>query len=171
MTLLTTERLLLRPLQEADLDELCALYADPEVMRFLGNGETRNRAQTAERLYRTLAHWEKYGFGIWVVCDKTDGRWLGRCGYGNLHEYPDMEMAWTLHRFAWGRGYATEAAQAAARHAFEVTRVQRLIAVARPQNLASIQVMRKLGMQFEKMITFDGSDAVLYALANPLISQ
>jgi RimJ/RimL family protein N-acetyltransferase len=171
MNILTTERLFLRPMRQDDLDDLCALYADPEVMRFLGDGQPRNRSETAERLYRTLTHWEKYGFGIWVVCDKTDGRWLGRCGYANLHEYPDMELAWTLHRFAWGQGYATEAAQAVVRHAFEVTRVQRLIAVARPQNLASIRVMRKLGMQFEKTFTFENSDAVLYALANPLISR
>ena len=57
------------------------------------------------------------------------------------------------------------------RHAFEVTKVPRLIAVARPQNSASINVMRKLGMAFQKVIVFEGGDAVLYALDNPLASK
>ncbi len=171
MNTLETDRLLLRPMRDADLDDLCALYADAEVMRYLGNGRPRSREETAERLQRALAHWQKYGFGIWTVCDKRDGRYLGRCGYGNLHDYADRELAYSLHRFAWGQGYCTEAARAVVRHAFEATKLPRLIAVARPQNSASIAVMRKLGMTFQKMIDFEGGDAVLYALDNPLASQ
>jgi RimJ/RimL family protein N-acetyltransferase len=167
MSLLETERLLLRPLCEADLDDLCALYADAEVMRYLGNGQTRTSEETAERLQRAVAHWLKYGFGIWTVCDKSDGRYVGRCGYGNLHDYPDMELAYSLHRFAWGKGYCTEAARAVVRHAFEVTKLARLVAVARPENIASIAVMRKLGMTFEKMIVFEGGEAVQYGLNAP----
>jgi RimJ/RimL family protein N-acetyltransferase len=171
MSILETERLHLRPLLETDLDDLCALYADLEVMRNIGNGLPRNREQTAERLHRALAHWQKYGFGIWTVCDKSDGRFLGRCGYGNWRDYPDMELAYILHRFAWGKGYCTEAARAVVRHAFERSRLPRLIAVARPQNSGSIGVMRKVGMTFQKMIDFEGGEAVLYALDNPLASR
>jgi ribosomal-protein-alanine N-acetyltransferase len=171
MTILQTDRLLLRPLCETDLDDLCAMYADPEVMRYLGDGLPRTREQTSERLQRALAHWQKYGFGIWAVCDKRDGRCLGRCGYGNLHDHPFMELAYSLHRFAWGQGYCTEAARVAVRHAFETTKLPRLIAVARRQNSASISVMRKLGMMFEKTITFEGGEAVLYGLDNLLVSK
>jgi RimJ/RimL family protein N-acetyltransferase len=171
MTVLVTDRLLLRPMRESDLDDLCALYADPEVMRYLGNGQPRGREETAERLRRMLAHWDRYGFGIWAVCDKADGRYLGRCGYGNLHDYPNRELAYSLHRSAWGNGYCTEAARAVVRHAFEATKLPRLMAVARPENLASINVMRKLGMAFQKVMTFDGGDAVLYTLDNPLATK
>jgi ribosomal-protein-alanine N-acetyltransferase len=171
MTVLATDRLLLRPMRAQDLDDLCALYADPEVMRYLGNGQPRDREETAERLRRMLAHWDRYGFGIWAVCDKADGRYLGRCGYGNLHNYPHMELAYSLHRSAWGNGYCTEAARVVVCHAFEATKLSRLMAVARPENLASINVMRKLGMAFQKVMTFDGGDAVLYTLDNPLVRK
>src|SRR5690348_12285454 len=104
MSLLETERLVLRPMRDGDLDDVCAMYADPEVMRNLGNGLPLNREEAAERLRRMLAHWKRYGFGIWAVCDRTDGRFLGRCGYGNLHDYPDLELAYSLTRAAWGKG-------------------------------------------------------------------
>jgi ribosomal-protein-alanine N-acetyltransferase len=171
MTVLATDRLRLRPMRESDLDDLSAMYADPEVMRNLGNGRPVDREAAAERLRRMLAHWDKYGFGIWAVCDKAGGRFLGRCGYGNLHDYPDMELAYSLRRDAWGSGYCTEAARAVVRHAFQATKLPRLMAVARPRNLASVNVMRKLGMAYQKVITFDGGDAVLYTLDNPLAAK
>jgi RimJ/RimL family protein N-acetyltransferase len=171
MTILSTERLLLRPMNSDDLDDLCRLYADPEVMRYLGAGRPLNPRQAADRLERALAHWQKYGFGMWTVCARIDGRFLGRCGYGNLHDYPDMELAWSLHRFAWGQGYGTEVARAVIQHAFDVTKVPRLLAVARPGNIASLNLMRKLGMTYQRNIEFDGGDALLYMLDNPAFSK
>jgi RimJ/RimL family protein N-acetyltransferase len=168
MTILQSERLLLHPLSETDLDDLCLLNADPEVMRYLGNGLPRSREQVAERLQQMLGHWQKHGCGIWLVRARSDGRFLGRCGYADLHGYADMELAYALRRVAWGKGYCTEAAQTVVQHAFETMKLPRLLAVARPQNHASINVMRKLGMTFQEMIAFQGSEAVLYALDNPL---
>jgi ribosomal-protein-alanine N-acetyltransferase len=168
MRVLETDRLILRPICDADFDDLCALYADPEVMRYLGNGLPRTREETAERLRVMLEHWDKYPFGMWTVRDRHDGRYLGRCGYGNFHDYPDMELGYTLARSAWGMGYATEAARAAVRHAFETTRLPRLMAVARPENVASQNVMRKLGMTFQMMMEFLGGEAMCYTLDNPL---
>ena len=171
MSLLETERLILRPLRDTDLDDLFTLHSDPEVMRYLADGRPRTYEQVAERLREMLAHWQQHGFGIWLVLDRSDGRFLGRCGFGNLHGYPDMELAYGFRREAWGKGYCTEAARAVVQHALETLKLPRLIAVARPQNLASINVMQKLGMTFEKMIDFQGGDAVLYALDNPLVSK
>jgi ribosomal-protein-alanine N-acetyltransferase len=166
MTHLETERLRLRPFRETDLDDLCAQYADPEVMRFLANGVPLNRDETAERLRKVLDHWQQHGVGIFAVCDKSDGRYLGRCGFGRLHDFPDWELAYAFCRDAWGRGYCTEAARAVVRYAFDELHLPRLIACARPENFASIAVMLKLGMTFERMTHFNGGPAVLYALAN-----
>jgi RimJ/RimL family protein N-acetyltransferase len=67
MMVLTTERLLLRPLREDDLDDLAALHADPDVTRFLSGGRSRSREETAEKLHRALQHWRQYGFGTFAV--------------------------------------------------------------------------------------------------------
>jgi RimJ/RimL family protein N-acetyltransferase len=167
--ILETERLLLRPFTEDDEDDLCALYADPEVMRFLGG--VRTREQTRLRLAAMVAHWREHGFGIWALVAKAGGEFVGRCGLGHLHEeVGDVELAYTLGRAWWGSGLATEAAGRALGYGFEVLRLPRVAAYARPENVASRRVMEKLGMTFERPCEFLGAPAVRYGLRNPHLS-
>jgi ribosomal-protein-alanine N-acetyltransferase len=161
---LHTERLLLRRFRAADLDDLAALYADAEVMRFLGEGRPMDRAQTRERLERILRHWQEHGFGIWALFARDGGAFVGRCGVAYLHRPGEAELAYTLARRCWGLGLATEAAAAVVRHAFEVLGLPRVVAFARVENVASIKVMKKLGMTFKEPCVYNGFDAVMYAL-------
>jgi ribosomal-protein-alanine N-acetyltransferase len=128
---LHTDRLLLRPFREEDLDDLAALYGDAAVMRFLGEGRPMDRAQTRERLERMIRHWQEHGFGIWALFDKESGGFVGRCGVACLHRPGEAELAYTLARRCWGKGLATEAAGAVLRHAFEVLRLPWVVAFAR----------------------------------------
>ncbi len=166
MTTLETERLLLRPFEATDLDDLCALYADPDVMRYLSTG-VLGRADTALRLQRMMDHWQTHGYGIWAVIRKSDSRFIGRCGIANLHEYEDPELAYTFARAHWGQGYATEAARAAVDFAFEQLKLRRVFALAIAENLGSRNVLHKLGMTFEKVIPFHGHEALWHRLDNP----
>jgi ribosomal-protein-alanine N-acetyltransferase len=164
--ILETERLVLRPFTQDDEDVLFALYTDPEVMRFLGG--VRTREQTRQRLAAVVAHWREYGYGIWALVEKGAGGFVGRCGLGHLHEeVGEPELAYTLGRDHWGKGLATEAAVRAVRFGFEVLRLPRVVAYARPDNAASRRVMEKLGMTFEWVCEFLGAPAVRYGLRNP----
>jgi RimJ/RimL family protein N-acetyltransferase len=162
---LETERLLFRPFREGDLDDLAALYGDAEVMRFLGNGNPRDREQTKERLDRMLGHWREHGFGIWALSDKGGG-FVGRCGVAYQH-HPDAELAYILARTYWGKGLATEAARAALKYAFEVVGVARVVAFARVENVASRRVLEKVGMSLVGTYAYGGFPAVLYAVDRP----
>ncbi len=123
------------------------------------------RDQASERLDFMVGHWQRHGFGMWAVLRRADGAFLGRCGLRYLDDTREIELGYTLTKACWGLGYATEASRAVLHHAFEVLRLERLVAIADPANVASVNVMTKIGMNFERVGTFYGSECVLYALA------
>jgi ribosomal-protein-alanine N-acetyltransferase len=166
MRRLETERLVLRPLEEGDLDNLWALSSDPEVVRYLSSG-VLGREETAIRLRRMMDHWLAHGYGIWAVLRKADRQFIGRCGIATVHDDLEHELVYTLGRAYWGHGYATEAARAAIEHGFTQLKFPRVIALAVAENLASRNVMRKVGMTFEKVIPFLGHEALRHRLDNP----
>jgi RimJ/RimL family protein N-acetyltransferase len=161
---LTTLRLRLRPLGPENLDDLARLFADPAVTRYLGGGLTRTREQTAALLPDVVAHWGQRGYGIWAVLDRETGTFLGRCGLRFLDDVGEVELLYTFQQAFWGHGYATEAALASVRFAFEQTRLGRLIALADPEHVRSRRVMEKVGMRLEKEAPFRSLPTVWYAL-------
>ncbi|MBI1293020.1 GNAT family N-acetyltransferase [bacterium] len=144
-TILETARLSLREWSLDDVDRFAEIYADPEVMRFVGNYRPRTREETIERKLKSIRHYEAHGFGMWAVIDKESGALIGRAGLEYLDN--DVEIAWLLARDWWGRGLATEAARAVLGYGFGVLGLDRIVAAAIPENSASINVMRKLGMR------------------------
>ena len=118
-----TERLLLRRFTPADADAFAAFNADPDVMRFIGDGTPLTRAQSDELLTRIAAHWRSHGFGLWCVAERSaPERCLGFAGLAVPSFLPEVmpavEVGWRVARDGWGRGLATEAARAALDEAF-----------------------------------------------------
>jgi ribosomal-protein-alanine N-acetyltransferase len=156
-----TERLLLRALEPGDADALHRLYGDPEAMRYVGSGGARTREQTEAGLARLINHQEQHGFGMWMV-ENDDGP-IGVAGLMLVEgSGPDVEVVYELERAAWGRGYATEAARACLEVGFRQLGVRRIVALAYPQNAASINVMRKLGMTPAGRVLAYGAELVRY---------
>jgi RimJ/RimL family protein N-acetyltransferase len=169
MSILETERLLLRPPRAEDLDEFVALYSDPEVMRFLGG--VRTREQTAERLAYMIRHWDGFGFGIRVLLDRRDVAFVGRCGISYAHALGDAELAYTLARRSWGQGLATEAARVTLEDAFSRLGLPRVVAYAEPDNTASRRVLLKLGMTPDGTAAINGRPALRYRIESGAARQ
>ena len=161
--LLETERLRLRPIEPGDLDDLCRLYADPDVMKFL-HVQSMTREQVELRHTFMLDHWRLHGYGMWIVFRKSDNAFVGRCGLRYLDDTELIELGYTLHKAFWGQGLATEASQAVVRFAFESLQLPRLVAICDPRHTASMNVMRKVGMTFIDTGRFYNTECVLYAL-------
>jgi ribosomal-protein-alanine N-acetyltransferase len=161
-----TERLRFRPFRASDLDDLAALYGDPEVMRFLGDGQPRDREQTRERLDRMVGHWRAHGFGVWALFARGGG-FVGRCGVAYRHHPSEAELVYALARAAWGQGLATEAARAALTYALAVVGLPRVVAFARAENVASRRVLEKAGMTLVGPHAYRGFAAVLYHIEEP----
>lgn len=162
---LTTERLHLRPFKLADQAAIHAVYADPDVMRFVGHGAHRTMAETASALRTYGEVLERRGYSFLAVIERAGGALIGDAGLHPLGGIgPDVELGYTLARSAWGKGYATEVGRALVGYAFEVLRVPRVVAQVEPGNTASRHVLAKLGMSEREVRTAYGRPHLLYAI-------
>ena len=141
--IIETERLVLRPPMEADLDGWAAFSADPSAMRFLGGPQSRSMAWRA--LATMAGSWAIKGYGMFSVIERATGRWIGRLGPWQPPEWPGREIAWGLSRAAQGRGYAQEGATAAIDYAIDTLGWPQFIHCIDKENHASIALASKLG--------------------------
>ena len=163
---LATERLVLRPLRESDLDALAAIYADPATMRFLGGPRTHE--DTNVRLAWMIDAHREQGFGLWATTLRTDGTLIGRCGLivQDVEGVTEHEIAYLLGSQWWGRGYATEAAAAIRDHARAKLGFDRLISLIDPGNAPSQAVARRIGLHHERDLVFEGRPTALFSCNN-----
>ncbi|MBL6854078.1 MAG: GNAT family N-acetyltransferase [Alphaproteobacteria bacterium] len=141
---LETPRLMLRAFTSNDLDAWAAIMADPDVTRYIApTPMTRDEAWRS--MASSLGHWMLRGYGAWAVQEKATGDMVGRVGMINPEGWPALEIGWTLGKSSWGKGYATEAAEAAIRYAFLTQPVDRLISCIDPDNTSSQRVAVRLG--------------------------
>ena len=157
-----TARLRLRMFRPADLDDLAKLFADPDVMRYVADGKPAGREDARKALDSIIQHWRRHGFGRWAVEDKATREFVGFGGLRSL-----FGMSEVVYHFATahsGKGFATELATASLRYGFEEHRFDSIVAIAKPDNAASIHVMEKLGMRFEKHATYYDIDVVQYVI-------
>ncbi len=142
---LESERLLLRTWNDGDAAAVEDIYLKPEVMEFIPGG-----VWSADRTARTVARMRELdieqGFGFYPVVLKSLGKIIGHCGLGFLEQTPEIEVAYILDSRYWGQGYASEAARAMIAHGFSRLNISRIVAVAFPENVRSIGVMRAVGM-------------------------
>ena len=162
MARIETERLLLRIFRPDDLDDLARLFSDPEVLRYVGDGKPASREESDRALQSIIKHWQTHGFGRWAVFDKRTQKFIGFGGLRSLFGTP--EVVYHLAKANWGKGFATELGRAALRFGFEARGFERIVAIAKPENAASIHVMDKLGMRFEKNASYYDIDVVQYEI-------
>lgn len=157
-----TTRLRLKYFNLADLDDLYHIYSNPEVMKYVGKG-ARTKDETLTALVSMIEHW-KHGFGMWAIIHKDSNKFIGRCGLCFLDTTPEIELGYTLDKPYWNMGLATEASLAILKYGFEQIGLKRIVAIAKPENIASQRVMQKVGMKFEKNARYYNSDIVYYAI-------
>jgi RimJ/RimL family protein N-acetyltransferase len=161
---LETDRLILRMFREADLDAYAAISADPEVMRYLGDGKPLDRPNSWRQIAMILGHWQLRGYGLLAIEEKATGTLVGRAGFFEPEGWPGFELAWMLRRDSWGKGYATEAARRLLRHAFTEMKRERVISLIREGNAPSIRVAERLGERLEGRAEIFGKEALVYAI-------
>ena len=160
--MLETERLILRRINENDTDSVFAMRRDADVMRFIR--EPQNLAETENWIRLVSSRWKTDKLGFCGVFEKATGKFLGWCGVWRLKETNELEIGYAIAGRFWNRGYATEAARAFLRYAFENIKPDLVTAVAEPENIASRRVMEKLGMKYALTGNFYNRRLVQYSI-------
>ena len=146
--LLETERLILRRVTLADLDDLARINGDPAVMRYIGDGSVWTRAQSEMRIRRIMKVYEIYpGMGLWIGEEKSASRFVGAYALLYIPKTVEVEVGYRLRKSAWGRGLATEGARALIRYGMFELGLDRVVGLTHPDNDASKHVLMKSGLQ------------------------
>ena len=162
--MLETKRLFLRPMNDGDVDAIFALRSDAEMMRFIRAPQT-NRAGVAAWIELVSSLWETDKIGLCAVFDKNSNLLIGWCGLWRLQETGETEVGYAIATDFQKKGLASEAAARCLAYGFDELKLDKIVAVARPENVASRRVMEKIGMTFDGIGKYYDRDLAHYSIS------
>lgn len=160
-----TARLVGERLRMEHVPEVARLLRDPRVSRTLWPGaDVPSEKQVIDSTAEKDEHWERHGFGLWLLRDRATGEMVGRGGlqWTYVVDLGEVEAGWAIVPERWGEGLATELARASVETAFGPLGLSEIIAFSLPDNVPSRRVMEKTGFVFEREIAYVGRPHVLY---------
>ena len=165
-----TQRLILRNFIPADFIQLAPILADPRVMKYSRTGDVLSVSETKEKIQGYIRSYEKYGFGKWAVISKDHNQLIGYCGIAvePVDNKEERELGYRLAYSFWNQGLATEAAKAAVEYGFEQLKFPYILGIVEQQNKASIRVLEKLGMRYERETVFYGVKMDVYSVKSQI---
>ncbi len=172
MKILETERLLLRRLTAGDAAFILELLNEPAFLENIGDRGARTLADARRYIARgPVASYRKFGFGLYLVELKDSGAPIGICGLLKRESLEDVDIGFAFLRRYWSQGYARESAAAVMHYGWTTLRLQRIVAITKPTNQASIALLEKLGLRFEKIIALPnhGGENKLFAASAPRV--
>jgi len=146
MTIIETNRLILRLLELNDLDEMLKIWGNAEVMKYCGSAGTREEEMKSIQFYINMQ--KNKGFSPYVVVLKESGDVAGVCGFNPPDNGCDAELMYHFKVKYWGNGYATEAARACVEYIAKSRIINVLGASIEPENISSEKVLLKLGFRY-----------------------
>jgi RimJ/RimL family protein N-acetyltransferase len=155
MIWIETQRLILREFQRNDVEQLAPILSNVRVMEFSPAG-ILTTLQTQEKVDGFIASYKVYGFGKWAVIFKETNELIGYCGIAveKVDRVYEREIGYRLNPDFWGSGLATEASSAAIQYGFEQLKLPYILGIVESANLASVRVLEKLGMRYERTTIF-----------------
>jgi RimJ/RimL family protein N-acetyltransferase len=160
-----TARLVCERMQEEHFDVLARMLQDPRVGQWIWpRSDPPTEQELRESLTDKIEHWETYGFGMWLLRDRTTGEAVGRGGlqWTYVAELNEVEAGWAIVPERWGEGLGTELALASVEVGFGPVSLTEIVAFTLPDNVASRRVMEKAGFVYERDIVHASLPHVLY---------
>ncbi len=158
LPLITTERLILRQLTEADAPFILDLMNDPDWHRYIGDRGVRTIAQATEYI-RTgpMAMYAQHGFGLYLCALRSTSEPIGMCGLLKRDYLDEVDIGFALMPQYRGQGLAREAAAGVLQHATGPLGIRRIAAITSPANHRSIHLLEQLGLHFERLLLGPGA--------------
>lgn len=157
-----TERLILRKFTIDDAAFMLALLNTPDWLKFIGNRNVRTIEEAEQYLLNgNIKSYQDYGFGFYVVVIKETQESIGICGIVKREGLEDVDIGFAFFQQFMGKGYGYESASAVLNFALNNLKIKRIVAIVDPKNISSIALIKKIGLQFEKMIQLSNKDIAL----------
>lgn len=157
-----TERLILRPMLDTDVDGMYELDSNPDVHKYLGNKPITKKSEAVKAVEYLLDQYKERGIGRWAVIHKDTKEFMGWSGIKLLNEADQMNGIYNVYELGyrfipkfWGKGYATESAQAWVDYMFKETDIKSLYAAADIPNKGSVNVLQKVGFEITGEFVFE----------------
>jgi RimJ/RimL family protein N-acetyltransferase len=166
VTVVETDRLVLRRLTVDDAEFILELLNEPSFLRYIGDRGVRNLDDARQYILTgPVASYDQHGFGLYLTALREPEVAIGICGLLKRESLEDVDIGFAFLPKYWSKGYAFESASAVMDYGRGVLELQRIVAVTAPDNDASIRLLAKLGMRFEKMVTLAeaGPESKLFA--------
>lgn len=160
---LETKRLYLRRMTVEDAENAYLLNLDPEVIQYTGD-DSFESIEAVRQFLTNYRHYDQYDFGRWAVVAKDSDEFLGWCGLKYTPELDEYDIGFRFFKKHWNKGYATEAAQACLDLGFNHYKLTTIVGRARKDNIGSIRVLEKIGLNYVGDFDFDGNIGVIYAI-------
>lgn len=157
--ILETERLKIFVPEQESLENRYNLLSDAKVTKYIGNGSPKTLSEVKKGLDKSIEHFMKYGFTLFDVFEKDSNEFIGEAGLIYLafvRSNEDVEVGYKLHQKYWGKGYATELANAFIKWGFAQLNLTKIVACCFPENAASSKVMLKAGMKYQGKYLYAG---------------
>ncbi len=161
--ILETDRLLLRELNVEDAENFYNLNLNPNVIKYTGDAAFKS-VEEARLFLENYHEYKRNGYGRWAVIHKETNQFIGWCGLKFDPVENETDIGFRFFETMWNRGYATESAIACLEYGFETLNLKRIIGRAMKENSASIQVLKKIGLEYERDTVFEGQYAVIYKI-------
>ncbi|NKB17166.1 MAG: GNAT family N-acetyltransferase [Pseudanabaena sp. CRU_2_10] len=162
--IIETDRLFLSPASESDAAELQQMWAQPAVRKYLCDDLILPLSHVQEMLVQSTTAFQKGSYGIWIARLKQQETMAGFTGFWPFFEPPEIQLIYGLSSEFWGKGLATEMARAMLEYGFQTYGFEIISASADLPNKASIAVMERLGMTFEKQMAYEGKETIFYKI-------
>ena len=166
-----TPRLFLRRFTEADAPLIFTLNSDPEIVKYVHEPVLQNEAEAKKILINNILPQYKLNLGRWAIHTKSGYEFIGWCGLKYIEETGIIDLGYRLLKAAWGKGYATEAAQYTLIYGLKNLKIETITGMAHIENIASIRVLEKIGMRHSGDEAVDGIPVKVYTLSLPGLSD
>lgn len=158
MIVVETERLLLSRLTAEDAPFILELLTQPSFLQYIGDRGVRDLDTARGYIENVSASYARFGFGLYLVTLKATGEPVGMCGLLKRDSLDDVDIGYAILERFWRHGYAYEAAAAVIDYGLNQLRLPRIVAITDPSNTASIHLLEKLGLRFDRMVHLPGHE-------------
>lgn len=161
---LETPHLILRPFTEEDIDRFHSILGEDDMLHYFPKTDPPPWDKVKTMVLGILKHWEERGYGLWAVEPRSQRVLMGRCGLQYLPDTDEIEVDGLLSRAVWNKGFATEAAKASLRYGFHELKLDFVVGIVHPENMASRRVLEKIGMTLSERKQYFGMDCYRYVI-------